>query len=206
MLIDVAIPIMYRAFFVRFNGIFCCMSQNVFSRRQFLTIAGGSVVAASLTPSIAFASYPDQPRVISMNNLHTGERLESCYFDGKNYVGDEMARLSKLCRDFRRNEIHPMDKNLFDQITQIQNILGIQKEVQIISGYRSPATNEALRSNSSGVAKKSYHMLGKAIDFRIDGVNLKELRDIAKSLKAGGVGYYARSNFIHIDTGPVRSW
>lgn len=76
----------------------------------------------------------------------------------------------------------------------------------MISGYRSPATNEALRSQSSGVAKKSYHMLGKAIDFRIDGVDLKELRDVAKSLNAGGVGYYARSNFIHIDTGPVRSW
>ena len=182
------------------------MSQSLFSRRQFLTYAGGTAVVASLTPSIAFASYTDQPRTISMNNLHTGERLESCYFDGTNYVGDEMARLSKLCRDFRRNEIHPMDKNLFDQITQIQNILGIQKEVQIISGYRSPATNEALRSKSSGVAKKSYHMLGKAIDFRIDGVDLKELRDVARSLQAGGVGYYARSNFIHIDTGPVRTW
>ncbi|MBW3694809.1 DUF882 domain-containing protein [Vibrio sp. T187] len=182
------------------------MSQNVFSRRQFLALSGGTLITASLAPSIAFASYPDQPRTIAMNNLHTGESLESCYFDGVNYVSDEMARINQICRDFRRNEVHPMDRRLFDQISQIQSLLGTQAEVQIISGYRSPATNEALRSKSSGVAKKSYHMLGKALDFRLDGVKLSQVREAAISLKAGGVGYYAKSNFVHIDTGPVRQW
>ena len=99
-----------------------------------------------------------------------------------------------------------MDRALFDQISQIQSLLGTQAEVQIISGYRSPATNEALRSKSSGVAKKSYHMLGKAIDFRLDGVKLSHVREAAISLKAGGVGYYAKSDFVHIDTGPARQW
>lgn len=99
-----------------------------------------------------------------------------------------------------------MDKRLFDQISKIQTMLGVEAEVQIVSGYRSPATNEALRAQSSGVAKKSYHMLGQAIDFRLDGVDLKKVRDAARDLKAGGVGFYPSSDFVHIDTGPVRYW
>ncbi|WGW01874.1 DUF882 domain-containing protein [Vibrio sp. YMD68] len=176
------------------------------SRRRFIQLAGSSIVVASGIPSLALASYPDQPRHLVMNNLHTGESLESSYFNGIDYVEGELDRLSHLCRDFRRNEVHPMDRRLFDQISQIQSLLGSQSEVQIISGYRSPATNSALRANSNGVAKKSFHMLGQAMDFRLHGVNLKDVREAAMSLKAGGVGYYPRSNFIHIDTGPVRSW
>ncbi|BCL69409.1 hypothetical protein TUMSATVNIG1_13570 [Vibrio nigripulchritudo] len=99
-----------------------------------------------------------------------------------------------------------MDAALFDQINSIQGLIGSDAEVQIISGYRSPATNKALRAKSKAVAKKSYHMLGKAIDFRLDGVKLSEVKKAALSLKAGGVGYYPKSNFIHIDTGPVRNW
>lgn len=94
-----------------------------------------------------------------------------------------------------------MDKLLFDQLCQIQLLLGTQAEVHIVSGYRSPATNKQLRSKSKGVAKKSYHMSGQAIDFRLDGVSLKKIREAAISLQAGGVGYYPKSQFIHIDTG-----
>lgn len=178
----------------------------VFSRRDFLKLAGSGLVVATCAPSVAFASYPDQPRSLALTNLHTREALETCYFDGTKYVAKELSRLNHLCRDFRRNEVHPMDKRLFDHISQIQQELGVQAEVEIISGYRSPATNEALRGKSSGVAKKSYHMLGQAIDFRLDGVNLKRVRDVARELKFGGVGYYPGSNFIHVDTGPVRYW
>lgn len=99
-----------------------------------------------------------------------------------------------------------MDKRLFDQISQIQKLIGTESEVIVISGYRSPVTNASLRSGSTGVAKKSLHMEGKAIDFRLDGVKLSTVRDAAISLKAGGVGYYPGSNFVHIDTGAVRSW
>ncbi len=163
-------------------------------------------MVAACMPSTALAFYPDQPRSLALNNLHTGEALETCYFDGRQYLSGELARIDQICRDFRRNEVHPMDKRLFDQVAQIQSVLGTQAEVQIISGYRSPATNQALRNKSSKVAKKSYHMLGQALDFRLQGVDLKRVRDAARSLKAGGVGYYPRSNFIHIDTGPVRYW
>lgn len=141
-----------------------------------------------------------------MNNLHTGETLETCYFNGQRYVRSELQRLNHICRDFRQNEVHPMDKKLFDQITRIQAALGTDAEVQIISGYRSPTTNAMLRNKSSGVAKKSFHMLGQAIDFRLEGVSLKQLHEAALSLKAGGVGYYPKSQFVHIDTGPVRQW
>ncbi|MCG9599156.1 DUF882 domain-containing protein [Vibrio sp. Isolate25] len=177
-----------------------------FSRRDFIKLAGSGLIVASCAPSLAFTAHPDQPRALAFSNLHTGEELESCYFDGRVYVANELSRIDNICRDFRRNEVHKMDKYLFDQISLIQSQLGVDAEVQIISGYRSPATNAALRSKSNGVAKKSYHMLGQAIDFRLDGVNLKRVRDAAIELQAGGVGYYPRSNFVHIDTGPVRRW
>ncbi|MGF1694539.1 DUF882 domain-containing protein [Vibrio kyushuensis] len=178
----------------------------VLSRRHFLKLAGGSIVVASGVPSIARASYPDKPRHLVMNNLHTGESVETSYFNGVDYIEGELNRLNHLCRDFRRNEVHPMDRRLFDQISNIQSLIGSNAEVQIISGYRSPITNESLRTKSNGVAKKSFHMLGQAMDFRLDGVDLKSVREAAIGLKAGGVGYYPRSNFIHIDTGPVRNW
>ncbi|HAS6047131.1 TPA: DUF882 domain-containing protein [Vibrio vulnificus] len=180
--------------------------SDQYSRRQFLRMTGGGLLLASAMPKLAMASYPDQPRTLALNNLHTGELLETCYFDGSTYLIEELARIDKICRDFRQNEVHPMDCRLFDHLTQIQKLIGTENEVQIISGYRSPQTNAALRAKSSGVAKKSYHMLGRAIDFRLDGVKLSTVRDAALSLEAGGVGYYPGSNFVHIDTGPVRSW
>jgi uncharacterized protein YcbK (DUF882 family) len=176
------------------------------SRRDFIKLAGSGLVVASCAPSVALAGYPDKPRSLALTNLHTREALETCYFDGNNYVSKELSRLNHICRDFRRNEVHPMDKRLFDHISLIQKELSVETEVQIISGYRSPATNEALRGKSKGVAKKSYHMLGQAIDFRLDGVSLKRVRDVSRELKLGGVGYYPGSNFVHIDTGPVRYW
>ena len=163
-------------------------------------------MVAACSPSLVQASLPYEPRVLALNNLHTGETLESCYFNGHRYVRSELKRLNHICRDFRRNEVHPMDKGLFDQLTRIQTLIGSEAEVQIISGYRSPATNEMLRQNSNGVAQKSFHMMGKAFDFRLDGVPLKQVHEAALSLKAGGVGYYPRSGFVHIDTGPIRSW
>ncbi|PFG56443.1 uncharacterized protein YcbK (DUF882 family) [Vibrio sp. ES.051] len=181
------------------------VSRN-FSRRDFLKITAGGVVLASTMPALSWASLPDKPRVLAMNNLNTGELLETCYFDGKGYINDELQKLNEFCRDHRRNEVHPMDRRLFDQITQIQKLIGTESEVVVISGYRAPATNASLRQGSPGVAKKSLHMEGRAIDFRLDGVKLSDVRDAAISLKAGGVGYYPSSDFIHIDTGAVRSW
>ncbi|WED20578.1 DUF882 domain-containing protein [Vibrio sp. JC009] len=180
------------------------------SRRNFLKLTTGSVALASIAPSIVLASSVDKsqmiPREISLNNLHTGERLKTCFFDGENFVEEALDDIARLCRDFRRNEVFPIDKRLLVQLDNIRNQLGTTAEIQIISGYRSPATNEMLAAKSGGVAKKSMHMRGKAIDFRIPGVDLKKVQKVALAQKAGGVGYYEKSNFVHIDTGRVRFW
>jgi len=177
-----------------------------FQRRKIIT-SGIFALGASCFPSFSLAGLiKNEPRELSLNNLHTGEILQSQYFDGNNYQSNELKKLNYICRDFRQNEMITMDKHLFDQITAIQKIIGSKAQVQIISGYRSPVTNQMLNAKSSGVAKKSHHMLGKAIDFRLEGVPLAEVRKAALSLKAGGVGYYPKSNFLHIDTAQFRSW
>ncbi|MGN2610451.1 DUF882 domain-containing protein [Aliivibrio fischeri] len=183
------------------------MSEFSPLRRKIL-LGGAATAGLSLFPSFSFASqFAETPRKLALSNLHTGEELKTEYFNGRQYQSAELHKLNHLCRDFRRNESIEMDKRLFDQLSAIQNVIGCDAQVQIISGYRSPATNEMLRGKShGGVAKKSLHMLGKAMDFRLEGVPLTEVRKAALSLKAGGVGYYPGSNFVHIDTGRVRFW
>ncbi len=175
-------------------------------RRDFLKLMGGIALTASL-PTHAFAVLtPKNSKVLAFKNVHTGERLKTCFFSNNQFIASELNKIDHICRDFRKNETHEIDRELLTQINAMQLLLGSNAEVQIISGYRSPTTNEMLRSSSNGVAKKSFHMLGKALDFRLEGVPLNEVRDAAVSLKAGGVGYYPKSNFIHIDTGNARSW
>ncbi|KMV32184.1 YcbK family protein [Photobacterium swingsii] len=182
------------------------MSEIDYKRRQIL-IAGGITLGASLFPQLAIASpfKSTNPRQMSMCNIHTGEDLETQYFDGEDYLPEELQRIYQICRDFRQNEVAKMDKRLFDGIAKIQANLGHKGQVRIISGYRSPKTNKMLQKNG-GVAKKSYHMKGQAIDFNLEGVPLSKVHKAAKELRLGGVGYYPKSDFVHIDTGPVRSW
>ncbi len=180
------------------------MSLN---RREFLKLTTGGIALATFLPTQVFAaSAKGKAKELSFKNIHTGERLSSRFFLDNRFITSELHKIAHICRDFRRNEIHEIDKELLIQVNAVQTLLNTNAEVQIISGYRSPATNERLRSNSNGVAKKSFHMLGKALDFRLKGVPLKEVRDAAVALKAGGVGYYPNSNFIHIDTGRARAW
>lgn len=171
-----------------------------------MKLAGGSFAIASCTPQALFANERKSTRSIAMKSLHTGECVETRYFNGGHYVESEITKLNYLCRDFRREEVRPIDRRLFDHIGRIQSLVGSQAQVLLISGYRAPATNEELRKLSKGVAKHSYHTLGQAIDFRLDGIDLKQVRDAAFELKLGGLGYYPNSEFIHIDTGPVRYW
>lgn len=182
------------------------MTKPDLNRRKAI-LTGLVTLGATCIPSVSFAKLlQNNPRELYLNNLHTGEELLTRYFDGKNYQRGEMKKINHLCRDFRRNEIKDMDKRLFDQLTAIQKTIGCNNQIHIISGYRSPATNEMLRSKSSGVAAKSLHMLGQAIDFRVEDVPLIEVKKAALSLRAGGVGYYPKSNFVHIDTGRFRTW
>ncbi len=178
------------------------------SRRGFLKSLGGT--ALGLASASAFASrvpYPASPeRKLSFYNLHTGESLNATYWADGHYVPEVMQEVNHILRDHRSNTSTAMDPRLFDMLHLLQQDLGVEKQFHVISGYRSPETNAKLAQQSNKVAKRSYHMLGKAIDIRVPGVALKHLRAQARSLQVGGVGYYQRSNFIHVDVGPVRAW
>jgi uncharacterized protein YcbK (DUF882 family) len=183
-------------------------SGNELSRRGFLTSLAGVAISLAAPSVIAKPSAPRllEDRELSFYNTHTGEKLTAVYWSNGQYLKDGLEEISWLLRDHRADVAHSMDPKLFDLLYRLQRKVGQEKAFHVISGYRSPATNAMLRKNSSGVAKRSYHMLGKAIDVRIPGFDTRQLRKAAISLKSGGVGYYARSNFVHLDVGRVRFW
>ena len=173
------------------------------SKRRFLECLGGVVSCAAL-PTTAM-SQPQQ-RALSFHHLHTGETLKTTYWNGQAYDDEELGLVNKLLRDFRTGDVHPIEHQLLDLLHTVQRELNVEAPYQVIGGYRSPTTNTMLRQRSSGVAKKSLHLQGRAIDVRIPDVNSKLLRDVAADLHLGGVGYYRRSNFVHLDTGRPRVW
>ncbi len=140
-------------------------------------------------------------------NTHTGEQLKKVvYWEKGIYIPDALSDINYILRDHRADEVHSIDPMTIDLMAAISRQLGASRPFEIISGYRSPKTNALLARKSSGVAKKSYHMQGKAVDLRLPGVPLKTVRKAALNLRMGGVGYYPKSNFVHIDSGRVRSW
>lgn len=167
----------------------------------------GSAAMVSMISSPAFASRSTQgSRMLSMLNLHTREEGKGAYWIDGEYQRPILTGFDHLLRDHRANEAAPMDKRLYDFLFYLQENLKSRDTIHIISGYRSPKTNAMLAKKSGGVAKKSLHMEGKAIDIAIPGVRLDKVRDAAKELKLGGVGYYPQSGFVHVDVGRVRSW
>lgn len=147
-----------------------------------------------------------EPRWINLRNIHTDEKLEAVYWDKGEYVPDAVEALNKVLRDYRNDETHPMDTGLYDILDQIRAKTQSKSPFQIISGYRSPATNRMLSERSGEVAKRSLHMDGKAMDIKLEDVDLRYVRQAALDLGRGGVGYYPTSNFVHVDVGPVRKW
>ncbi len=145
-------------------------------------------------------------RTLSFYNTHTHERLTVTYKNGDAYVAEAMDKISLILRDHRTGDIHPIDPQLIDFLYDLLTAVGNHGEVHIISGYRSPKTNQKLRGRSKGVAARSLHMKGKALDFRLPGTDTAVLRDTARSMKRGGVGYYRKLDFVQIDTGRVRIW
>ena len=163
------------------------------SQRRKLLVFGGAAAGLALLPGSALASVStSRPRILTLNNLHTGETLKTEFFNGKSYDKDELARLNHFFRDYRANKIKSIDPKLFDQLYRLQAMLETRKPVQLISGYRSLSTNNMLREKGSGVAKHSYHTLGQAMDFHIEGISLSNVRKAALKMRAGGVGYYPR--------------
>lgn len=176
-----------------------------FCRRRLLQLGLGASAAVMLGGGHAQAARIGG-RTLRLEHLHTGERLNATYWENGRYLPDALGEINHLLRDFRTGTVAQIDPRLLDILYGLGRRIGCSPDFAIIGGYRSPHTNEMLRSRSRAVAKNSYHMRGQAIDMRLNGCRLADLRRAALALRAGGVGYYPGSNFVHVDTGPVRSW
>jgi uncharacterized protein YcbK (DUF882 family) len=149
---------------------------------------------------------PTGPRKVALHNLHTDEKLDAVYFEQGRYVPDALQAVNHVLRDFRTGDVHMIDPRLLDLLDAVAERTGSRAPFQVISGYRSPKTNAMLHARSEGVANHSLHMKGMAIDIRLVDGTLPHLHEAALNLGAGGVGYYPRSDFVHVDVGPVRRW
>ena len=175
------------------------------ARRRFL-LQGGALLSAAAMPAWARASAASG-RELDFFHTHTRERIGLVYAVGDEFLPDSLGRLNRFLRDHYTGAVGAIDPLLFEQLHRVRELLGARMPYSVISGYRCPETNDRLRTTrAGGVAKKSLHMEGRAIDVRLPGVPLAELRDAALSLQAGGVGYYPGEQFVHIDTGRLRRW
>jgi uncharacterized protein YcbK (DUF882 family) len=176
-------------------------NERRWSRRRWL--AGMAVAPLVLTSRTAAAR---AERTLSFLHTHTGERLRVTYFAAGGYLADSLARLDQLLRDFRTGDVTAMDPALFDQLHRLAQASG-GGTFEIISGYRSPATNTLLRrTGGGGVARNSLHLQGRAVDVRLSGRDTAQLQRAAVAMGSGGVGYYPRADFVHLDTGRPRTW
>jgi uncharacterized protein YcbK (DUF882 family) len=162
----------------------------------------------SHTPSRSLFHPPTNlpEKSLSLYNTHTGEGLNAIYWMKGEYLPEALAAVDHVLRDHRNDEIKPINPQLLDLLYAIREELGCHQAFHIISGYRSPTTNAYLRSVSRGVAEHSLHMDGKAVDLRLPGWEAFTVRSVARDLRIGGVGYYPRSEFVHVDVGPIRYW
>jgi len=170
-------------------------------RAALLLGAGGPL----LLPRLATALSP-MPRRLRFHHTHTNEKISVVYYANNRYLSAGLKKATRFLRDFRAGEIHPIDPKLFDYLYAAQLATRSRGVFEVISGYRSATTNAMLRRVSRNVAKRSLHTTGKAIDVRLTDIDTEALRDAVLALKLGGVGYYRKPDFVHLDTGRVRSW
>ncbi|MCX7099503.1 MAG: YcbK family protein [Methylococcales bacterium] len=159
------------------------------------------------TPTPRFSNYyGPSHKMLSFEHTHTGDKLKLTYFERGNYVEGALQEINYLLRDYHTDDIHAIDPALLDQLYDLKQTLGVSKPFHIVSGYRSPYTNAQLRRHNHGVAEHSFHMQGRAIDIRVEGVSTRTIKNAALDMARGGVGYYPRNNFVHLDTGEFRTW
>jgi len=182
------------------------VSKLMILRREFIRYAG--FIAGAATGMWARFATADTAtsRSVSFVHTHTGEKLTAQYWKDGEYQPDVLQQVNHVLRDFRTNEVHAIDPALLDVLFELRTKVGSERAFHVISAYRSPKTNEMLRRSSDGVAEHSMHMLGKAIDIRLESFPTDRLAEVARSLRRGGVGYYHASDFVHVDTGRVRYW
>lgn len=179
---------------------------DMIDRRRFIrgiAAVGGSITALRVT---AAAPQGAAVRSLAFVHTHTGEELTATYWRAGQYEPEVLSQVNRLLRDFRTDEIHPIDPALLDVLFDLHSRSGSDSPFHVISGYRSPKTNEMLRHSSDGVAQHSMHLLGRAIDIRLESFPTRQLGELARSIARGGVGFYPASDFIHVDTGRLRFW
>jgi uncharacterized protein YcbK (DUF882 family) len=172
-------------------------------RRGVLRLGLGVFVHLGMTSASARTT---TPRTLALENIHTGERLDATYWERGAYLPDALAEIDRILRDYRKDETIEMDIGLIDLLYLLRATLGSRRPYEVFSGYRSPSTNAALFEEGYGVAAHSFHTLGKAIDVRLPDCSVSNLHRAALVLRCGGVGYYPRLGFVHVDVGPVRRW
>lgn len=179
-------------------------------RRKLLALGLGACASAGLAGAPGFgwaAAMAGAPtRRITLRNIHTDETLDAVYWEKGGYIPEVMVEVNRVLRDYRTGDVHRIDPNLLDLLGSISAKVETRTPFHVISGYRSPHTNAAMHEHSSGVAKKSLHMEGQAIDICLEDVALAHLHHAALDVGRGGVGFYPSSNFVHVDVGPVRRW
>jgi uncharacterized protein YcbK (DUF882 family) len=172
-------------------------------------LCAGLLLACAAEAQVPLPSAGTSPveLTIELFNTHTRETVKVVYKRGDDYVPEALTKLNHVLIDHRSGEVHDMDPHLFDQLTDLAAAAGVEPSYEIISGYRAPESNMKMAAvPGSGVSKKSLHMQGRAMDVRLKGISVEKLRDLALAAKRGGVGYYQRSRFVHIDTGSFRTW
>ena len=183
-------------------------SHALIGRRRVLAFGLGAAALAIASPlKGALAAMPQSgERTLGLVSTHTNEKIMATYWRNGAYDKGALKDINHVLRDHRSGEVAAIDPNLLDLLVELHRRAGSRKPFHVISGYRSPKTNAMLASASGGVAKRSLHMDAKAIDIRLHDVALSDLRQAALGMKAGGVGYYKKSDFVHVDTGRVRQW
>lgn len=193
--------------FIKSSTILTQDGEPALLQRRTLLQAGLGAACLAVLPSVVQAApAAARGRELNLYNAHTGERFKGEFWHNGRYLPDAFAEIKALMRDHRNGQQYPIDPRLMDILYVLQEKTENKNAFEIFSGYRSPATNERLRRVTNGVARESLHMQGQAVDLRLPGTRLADLRKSAISLKAGGVGYYPKSSFVHIDTGRVRHW
>lgn len=187
---------------------------KVLSRRGLVAAMGGASAIAAMggfgdvLPARAASVFGpvNAENRLKLHNIHNGEKIDTVFRTPEGYVAEGLREVEHFLRDFRTGDVHAMDRGLLDLVHALHERFDTDRPFEVISGYRSPKTNAMLAGRSNGVGKKSYHMRGMAMDISLPGHDIRDLHGAAKAMKRGGVGLYARTNFIHVDTGPVRYW
>jgi len=184
----------------------CRQSELPDPKRRAVTlgVAAGICLPWSTSRAATSIVYPD--RSVPLFNVHTGEQEEVTYWSDGHYLESGLNRANWLLRDFRTGDVKAIDPRLLNILYMLKKTVDTSQSIVVLSGYRSKKTNDMLRKTTEGVARRSFHMAGRAIDIRIPKIASESVQKAALRLGGGGVGYYPRSNFVHLDTGPVRTW